>query len=290
MKPKAQWLLGVLIVGVAAGSAALPVAAGDAPLALVICAPGYPGTTADAQPTMDRFAAQVGVLAGWPDGHVKASFYATEEAGLARLSQPDAVLAMVPLPFFVRHGANLKLRPILSAEQESGRDEVWSLVARRGLIHGPADLAGWEILGQPCYAPRLIRGPVLGTWGEIPASTRISFAPRVLAALRRAAGEEQIAVLLDRAQTKALAALPFAADLEVVYRSRPLPSTLICALDDHAQSDDLDKLVAALHSFHEQDEGRAILADARMKRFRPLDAKGMQRVRDLLADLPEVPE
>jgi hypothetical protein len=288
MKRMAPWLLSALVAGVAAGSADLPVKTGEALITLVICAPGYPGSTADAQPTMDRFASQVSALADWPAGHVQAIYYETEEAGLARMREADAVLAMVPLPFYVRHGADLKMRPLLSVEPESGSEEVWSLVARRGLIHEPADLAGWEVLGQPCYAPRLVRGPILGAWGEVPADVRFSFAPRVLSALRRAASEERIAVLLDRAQTKAMAALPFAADLEVVSRSKPLPATLICVLDEHAGPHDLNKLEAALRSLHEQEEGRAVLADARMKRFRPLDEKGMQRVRDLLAALPEV--
>lgn len=286
MKRMPSWFLSALIAGLAGGSAGMPSKAGEALLTLVICAPGYPGSTADAQPTMDRFAAQVSALAGWPDGHLQAIYYETEAAGLARMREADAVLAMVPLPFFVRHAADLKMRPILSVEPESGREEVWSLVARRGLIHEAADLAGWEVLGQPCYAPRLVRGPILGTWGEVPADVRFSFAPRVLSAVRRAATEERTAVLLNRAQTKALAALPFAADLEIISRSEPLPATLICSLGERAVADDLNRLEAALRSLHEQDEGRAVLADARMKRFRPLDEKGMQRVHELLAALP----
>jgi len=281
--------MAALIAGAAAGGVSLPVEAGEARITLVICAPGYPGSTADAQPTMDRFASQVSALSGWPAGHVQAIYYETEEAGLARMRAADAVLAMVPLPFFIRHGTDLKMRPLLSVEPESGSEEVWSLVARRGLIQKPSDLAGWEVLGQPCYAPRLVRGPILGTWGQVPADVRFTFAPRVLSALRRAAAEERMAVLLDHAQTEAMAALPFAADLEVVTRSKPLPANLICALDEHADTSDLAKLEAALRSFHEKDEGRAVLADARMKRFRPLDEKGMQRVQDLLAALPESP-
>ena len=289
MRNPTPWLLAALVAVVATGSTDLGMKAGGSPLTLVICAPGYPGSTADAQPTMDLFASHVTALAGWPAGQVQAIYYETEAAGLARMREADAALAMVPLPFFVRHGTDLKMRLLLSVESESGREEIWSLVARRGLIHEPADLAGWEVLGQPCYAPRMVRGPILGSWGEIPADVRFSFAPRVLSALRRAASEERVAVLLDRAQAEALAALPFAADLEIVSRSAPLPATLICALDEHATSADLDKLEVALRSFHEKDEGRAILAEARMKRFRPLDEKGMQRVRNMLAALPESP-
>jgi len=289
MKRPTSWLLTALIAGLPAGITGTPVRAADAAITLVICAPGYPGSTADAQSTMDRFAAQVSILAGWPAGHVQAVYYETEAAGLESMRAADAALALVPLPFFVRHGAELDMRPLLSGEPESGSDEVWSLVARRGLVRKAADLSGWEILGQPCYAPRFVRGPILATWGEVPADVTFTFAPRVLSALRRAAAEDRVAVLLDAAQAEAMAGLPFAADLEVVARSKPLPATVICALDDHAGAGILKKLETALLSFHEQEEGRAALADARMKRFRPLDEKGLQRVRDLLAALPASP-
>src|SRR6059036_784782 len=39
---------------------------------LVVCAPGYPGTTEEAQPTMDAFARAAEAAAGWPAGSLHA--------------------------------------------------------------------------------------------------------------------------------------------------------------------------------------------------------------------------
>jgi hypothetical protein len=258
-------------------------AADSQPLTVVLCAPGYPGNTEDAQPTMDELAAYVAAHAGWTPDRVQAIYHRTSEEGVPRMQEPDAALAMVPLPFFVRYEQELNLRPLLVVEPEGNAQEIWSLVARRGLIKSPEDLAGWEITGQPCYAPRFVRGPILGDWGLLPDSVELTFSDRVLSALRRAAGEDKVAVLLDREQTEAMAALPFAADLEVVTRSRPLPANLVCALGEGAHEDDLQTMVAVLSDMHRQEDGRAVLAETRMKRFRPVDEKAMKRVRDLLA-------
>lgn len=281
--------MAVLVFLAAAGLLVLPAmglpvqAADSAPLTLVLCAPGYPGSTEDAQPTMDQLAAYVATHAGWTPDRVQAIYHRTSDAGVPRMQEADAALAMVPLPFFVRYEEELKLRPLLLVEPEDNAQEIWSLVARRGLITSPEDLAGWEITGQPCYAPRFVRGPVLGDWGPLPADVKLTFSDRVLSALRRAAGEDKVAVLLDREQAEAMAALPFAADLEVVTRSRPLPANLVCALGESTDQDDLDTIVAALRDMNQQEDGRTVLAETRMKRFRPVDEKVMKRVRDLVA-------
>jgi hypothetical protein len=253
------------------------------PLTMVLCAPGYPGSTEDAQPTMDQLAAYVAAQAGWAPARVQAVYHRTEDTGVPRIQEADVALAMVPLPFFVRYEKDLNLRPLLMVEPEGTADEVWSLVARRGLIKSPADLSGWEITGQPCYAPRFVRGPVLADWGALPADVQLTFSDRVLSSLRRAAGEEKVAVLLDREQTEALTALPFAGDLEIVTSSRPLPAYVVCAMGNGIDQADLDKMTTALRSMHQQEDGRLILEETRMKRFRPLDEKAMKRVRDLLA-------
>src|SRR5688572_25109398 len=78
-------------------------AAPRAPTALVACAPGYPGTTAEAQGAMDTFASALARAAQWPEGSVSAVYYPGEADGLARLDKPDAGVALVPLPFYLAH-------------------------------------------------------------------------------------------------------------------------------------------------------------------------------------------
>src|SRR5271163_5373016 len=82
---------------------------------LVFCAPGYPGGAGDAQPLVNDFAAAAAAASGWPAGSLAAVYDPTEQGGLAKLNSADAVLAFVPYPFFVEHGAQLHLTPLAQA-------------------------------------------------------------------------------------------------------------------------------------------------------------------------------
>src|SRR5258708_16899974 len=83
---------------------------------LVFCAPGYPGGAGDAQPLLDQFTRAAVADSGWPAGSLAAVYDPTEEGGLAKLNQTDAVLAFVPYPFFVEHAAQLHLTPLVQAD------------------------------------------------------------------------------------------------------------------------------------------------------------------------------
>ena len=243
---------------------------------IVLSAPGYPGNTLQAQPMMDAFAKSAGRAAGWPEGKLGAVYYETEKGGLDRLAADDAAMALVPLPFFLKHGAALGLKPWLEVERDSGGTEVWSLVAKKGAIASPASLDGWELIGKPGYAPAFVRGPVLRDWGAVPPTARITFSAAILSVLRRAAAGEKIAAVLDGEQTASLASLPFANDLEVVARSKPLPTSVVCIVRDHLAPAEVEGLAKALLRLHETEEGREVLKTMRMKRFLPVEAKRLE--------------
>jgi hypothetical protein len=268
-------MAGVLLI-VALG---LVAAAGAAPRTVVICAPGFPGDTEAARTTMEAFARAAADAAQWPEGSLDAVYHQTEEGGLGRLAGDDAVLAIVPLPFFLRNGDRFHLRPALQIENTTGPEEVWSLAARRGAVASPASLDGWEITGRPGYAPAFVRGPVLGRWGSLPAGVRITPTASVLAGLRRAAAGEKVAVLLDAAQTASLPSLPFAKDLEIVATSGRLPGGVLCTVGDRLPAAEADAMIAGLMDLHRGPAGQEALAGMRLKRFRKLDGEALEAAR-----------
>lgn len=258
------------------------------PVTLVVCAPGYPGSTAEAQPAMDALAAAAAVAAGWLPGELRAVYHETEQAGLARLAEPDAALALVPLPFWLEHREALALAPQLQAVQQGGEAvEAWSLVVSAGAGSRPADLAGYEILSPAGYAPRFVRGPALGEWGALPEGVAITFSPAVLSGLRRASAGAKVAVLLDRAQAAALPTLPYAAQLKVVTRSRPLPVSVLCSVGTRMPPARLLPLAKALTSLASRAGGAAALAGVRMTRFLPADQQALAAARAAFARVGE---
>jgi len=272
-------LVTVLVLG---GWLTGAVAAAPAPASattLVACAPGYPGTTMEAQATMDAFAAATARAAGLKPGDLAAVYHETLQGGVDRLSRPEAGLAMVTLPFFLQDGARLRLTPRLQVVVDPGGSETWSLVAKKGLVRSPADMEGWEILGSVAYSPAFVRGTILGAWGALPGSTRITFAPAALSALRRAATGEKTGVILDAAGTAALPTLPFASELEVVARSAALPASVVCTVADHLAAHDADRLVKGLLRLNRSPEGAAALKTMRILRLEPLDKAALESAR-----------
>ncbi len=263
----------------AAALAAVPSAAGGR-LHLVACAPGYPGTTEQAQPTMDDFAALIAAAADRPAGTVSAEYHETEDGGVARLRAGDADLALVPLPFFLKYEQELSLGPLLQAVQESGSaSEVWSLVAPAGRVASPAALDGWELIAIPAYAPAFVGGPVLGAWGELPASLTLTFSKRVLAGLRRVMAGEKVAVLLDGAQTAALASLPGRDSIEVVATSPPLLAGLLVTVGGGLTAEESGRLAAGMLGVHERGSFEEILSTLRLTRFERLDEEALAAAR-----------
>jgi hypothetical protein len=199
---------------------------------LVFCAPGYPGTSGDAQPLVGEFADTLGAAAGWPAGSLTAVYDASEKGDLERLAAPEAALAFVPYPFFVQHGAALHLAPLAQADvPPSGIQQRWTLVLHNG--HGalPAGLAGLNIISTAGYAQDFVRA-VLRDSAALPATTTISATGQVLSALRRAANGEPVAVLLDQEQAAALPSLPFAANLKAAVTTPAVPVALIVVVGD----------------------------------------------------------
>ena len=92
----ASWTFVLLTIG----GLAIPVPVRANGLAVVVCAPGYPGSTAEAQPAMDGLAAAITAAAGWDTAAVRAVYFETEEGGVASLQSPDVALMLVTLPFF----------------------------------------------------------------------------------------------------------------------------------------------------------------------------------------------
>ncbi len=260
-------------------------AAAPARHVLVVCSPGSPGTTAEAQPTMDAFAAALAGKAGLPAGSFGAVYHEAEDAAVARLRSPDAGLALVSLPFYLKHERDLALRAALQAVAK-GRpeEERWALVARKGAVTSPAGLEGFTLVSIAGFAPGFVRGPALGGWGPLPASVRILQSSAVLSSLRRAAAGEKVAVLLDGTQEAALRDLPFASQLAVLARSAPLPSGIVASVDAHLPRKTASALESALRGLSSDTSGAAVLDTMRTDRFIPVDEKALVAARKAYAE------
>ena len=90
---------------------------------------------------------------------------------------------------------------------------------------------------------------------------------RAVFQLRRASSGESVAVLLDVTQTTALASLPFAADLQNLTQSAPLPTAILAVVNGRLSKARADALRAALLNLAKSPGGADALAILRLQRF-----------------------
>ena len=251
-------------------------AAGDEQT-LVVCSPGSPGTTDEAQPRMDALASALGAKIG--GGGITAVYEPTDAGGVKRFE--SAAIGIVSLPFFLAHEKELGLHARLGAVQK-GRPplEHWVLVAQKGRVAKADALSGMTIVSSSGFAPDFVRG-ALAQWGAVPAGVKFTQSSAVLSALRKAANGEPIAVLLDGAQAASLASLPFAAKLETVTSSPAWPAGIVVTVDTKVKN--WAAIQGALLGLGNERAGAAVLEGMQMEHFSALDDAALTTARKAFA-------
>jgi hypothetical protein len=239
-------------------------------ITLVVCAPGYPGNSAEAQPAMDALARALGGAAHMP---LEAVYEETADGGLKRLAAADAAILLAPLPFFLDHERALALAARLGAvPKDGGPLQRWTTVT--GKDH-PASLEGYAVQSTAGYSPRFVHAmspPPL-------AGAKVVDSPAVLSGLRRAANGERLAVLLDGPQANALSTLPFAQGLAKSGASIEVPVALVATVGKRLDERKWKALQAALLSLAGDATAREALEGVRMAAFVALDREALSRAR-----------
>jgi hypothetical protein len=238
---------------------------------LVVCAPGYPGNSAEAQPAMDALARALATEARVPD--LAAVYEETEAAGVRRLAQRDAALVLSTLPFHLAHERELGLVARLSAvPREGGALERWTLVAAKD---HPPKLEGYAVHSTAGYSKAFVHAAA----PSLPGNVEITAVATVLSSLRRAANGEKIAVLLDGAQSAALEKLPFASSLAVVEQSPPMPVAIVASVAKRIDERRWKLLQPAFERLGKNAAAAEALEGVRMSAFVDLDQAALARAR-----------
>jgi hypothetical protein len=240
---------------------------------LVVCAPGSPGSTAEAQPAMDALARSLAKEAHLPAGSMTAVYEETETGCLRRLAEKDAALLLATLPFYLAHEQELRLVPRLSAmPQGGGTLQRWTLVT--GKDH-PAALEGYTVQAGAGTSKRFVHAVA----PKLPAQVEIQQVGTVLSGLRRAANGEKVAVLLDGSEAAAMGSLPFAASLAPVETSPPVPVAVLATVAKRMDEPRRKELEDAFIRLAEDRAARDALDGVRMAGFVPLDENALAAAR-----------
>src|SRR5439155_1384337 len=243
---------------------------------LVVCAPGYPGNTAEAQPAMDSLARALARATHSPEGSFTAVYEETAAGGVQRLQQKESALLLATLPFYLAHEQELALVARLSAMPQSGETlEKWTLVTAK---ERPPSLQGYTVQSSSGYSKRFVRAMAR----KLPGGVEIEQTSAVLSALRRAASGEKVAVLLDGSQAAAMATLPFAGSLAPVETSPPVPVAVIATVRKRIDDQRWKALEPAFLRLAEDRSAREALDGVRMTGFVPLDEHALAAARAVI--------
>ena len=122
-------LFSLLSVGGAVG--------GDA-TTLVICAPGYPSNSEEAQPTMDALSRAIEISGGLAPDDLEAVYQPSIDGGLAALG--EAALALVPLPFYLEYRERLGMTLLILRAGIPGVSEQEQLRSHSAVMNLITDL------------------------------------------------------------------------------------------------------------------------------------------------------
>ncbi|HEY0194055.1 MAG TPA: hypothetical protein VGC42_23215 [Kofleriaceae bacterium] len=258
---------------------AAPPAPGPAPASgkatMVICSPGSPGTTDEAQPRMDALGA---AISGKAVTRVAVVYDPTDAGGVSRFK--TAEIGMVSLPFFLQHEKDLGLRARLHPVAKGHTAlEKWALVVQKSKVKGPAGLAGFTIMSSVAFSPGFIKGVALGAFGAVPGDVKLQQSTAVLSGLRRAANGDPVAVLLDSEGEAQLKSLPFADKLEVVAHSAEVPAGVIVSIDARMPDRTWAGIEKALLGLGGDQASTSALDGVQLTKFAPLDDKALAAAR-----------
>lgn len=260
-----------IAIAMAVSAVAVSVRAAGEEQTLVVCAPGSPGSTEEAQPRMNAFATALTTKTGET---INVVYDPSDSGGAKRLE--SAGIGLVSLPFFLQHEKELGLHARLQVVQK-GRPalEKWTLVAQKGRVKGVAGLANYTIYSNAAFAPGFVKGAI----GELPASAKIVKSTQVLSSLRKAASGEQVAVLLDGPSAASLASLPFADKLDVVTTSAAWPAGIVATADARMPAKTWAPIQSALTGLASDHAGATALDGLQVERFAPIDDAALATAR-----------
>ncbi len=235
-------------------------------LDFAVIQPGQPGTSQEARPVMDAFAAYLQKKMG-PGITIKGCYFNELDPALDFLRHTPPVWGIVRLGFYSAHARRFRITALASTRPGGYDTDIWRLVVGRD---GPDD---WKAL----------RGKVMGNmlfetdasacllFGVPPARLPFTLAGtfRPLRSLRNVIKGKATGAVLDRSQYEAVKALPLGKDIKVVHTSRDLPTSPVVWFgtpDDKAK-----RLTSILLGMKEDRDAETLLKLLQTDGFGPAD-------------------
>ena len=208
---------------------ATPVLAGEA---VIVCHVGGPGTTKQAQPSLDKFLRHLESVAALQAGALRGEYHTRADACVEYVDREDPALGVFDLATWLGRNDKWGLRPI--AHFGEPKAERYHLLVRKGSYHDLESLRGARLtslyVDDNDFTSRIVFGNRINVSEHFDAQLE----RRALAAIRAVKRGTKDAALVDQFTYTHLAEVDPEGGLEALFSSEGLPGLTLGQLDGRA--------------------------------------------------------
>lgn len=238
-----SWVRGgvaaLLAMGVLVG---VGTAAEAAPQTLLVCAPGGPGSTADAKERLDAFFRAFEAKTGMP---IQGEYHTTQAGCDAFAAASKPTLAIFPYSHYFARRAADKLLPVAQVIRKGQGQNRYFLVAKKGATL--ESLAGKKLMSSHLADAEFLSKAAFDSKVDLRAGFEGQEVSTAIKAIKALARDKADVILLDENEHTSLADLALSADFAIVAESEPLPGApLVVVGGDEALAGTLRAALAGL--------------------------------------------
>jgi|LSQX01.1.fsa_nt_gb ABC-type phosphate/phosphonate transport system substrate-binding protein len=234
-------------------AAALPL--GAFPQKMMMCLPGFPGTTSQAQPLVDQLLRFLEADLSLEAQSISGVYLSDDAEASEKLPVLKPGLAVVGPSVYARFSGPLKMKVIAKVEASGRGSDTYYVLVRKD---GPASLSalsGQSVAVTGISDSQYVYNVMLDR--KLPAnSLNLSTPKRPMKALRDLHQGALQAVVIDQAIHDSLRELPFADDLHVIHTSKPVPAPAVVVMGQTPA--EAQRIGTALLSLCTTTEGKAL--------------------------------
>lgn len=198
---------------------------------MLLCLPGFPGTTTQAQPFVDKVLRHLETKLSWPAGSMKGTYLPDGDGVFEHLDQEKPGIALLDPSVYAREHSKRKMKVIAKVEVNGRGEETYAVITRKDGPKSLADLAGKKIEGVIVHDPKYIFNVLFDR--AIPLEKlHLQIEKRPLKALRDVVRGLADAAIIDRSVRDHLSELPFASEIQIIFESKPVPAPAVVVMGD----------------------------------------------------------
>ena len=198
---------------------------------MLFCLPGFPGTSSQAQPYIDKMLRHLEGKLALAQGTMTGTYLPDGDKSVKMLvsSKPD--LALVGPSILAGNHKAMGMKVIAKVEINGRGQETYSVITAKGGPSSLADLAGKTVSGAVVHDEKYVHNVLLDRKLAVGDLT-LKSQKRPLKSLRDVVRGKVDAAIVDRSVVDHMSELDFAGDLQVIYTSVPVPAPAVVVMGE----------------------------------------------------------